>query len=109
MRACIISKSKISVFSTVIHNQLLAHAAAWHTYNNNFRSKQKGKVSIVLATNWFEPKTATKVDKEAADRCMQWVLGSAAHPVFVNGDYPEVMKRNIKEKSEIAGVPNRYG
>lgn len=37
---------------------------------------------------------------------MQWFLGWMAHPVFI-GDYPEVMKTRIFEKSKAKGIPSR--
>ena len=88
---------------------LLAHAKAWHTYDQLFRNSQQGKVSISLLSHWGEPKTDQKVDIDAAERSMEWWLGWFAHPVFVNGDWPEVMKKSIKEKSAVKGIPNRSG
>lgn len=87
---------------------LLAHAKAWHTYNKEFRQKQKGKVSIVVNAQWFEPKTDKEEDIKAADRGMQWFLGWMAHPVFVNGDYPKIMKERILEKNKAQGLTSRF-
>ena len=87
---------------------LLAHAKAWHTYDKEFRSTQQGRVSIVVNAQWFEPKTDKEEDIKAADRGMQWYLGWMAHPVFVNGDYPEVMKTRIMEKSRARGLSSRF-
>lgn len=87
---------------------LLAHAKAWHTYNKEFRRTQRGKVSIVVNAQWFEPKTNKEEDIKAADRGMQWFLGWMAHPVFVDGDYPRVMKTRIMEKSKAQGLPSRF-
>jgi len=78
---------------------LLAHANVWHTYDKEFRRTQQGRVSIVVYPQWFEPKTDREEDIKAADHGMQWFLGWMAHPVFVNGDYPQVMKTRIVEKS----------
>lgn len=85
---------------------LLAHAKAWHTYDKEFRSAQQGKVSLVVNAQWYEPKTNKEEDIKAADRGMQWFLGWMAHPVFI-GDYPEVMKTRILEKSKAKGIPSR--
>lgn len=85
---------------------LLAHAKAWHTYDKEFRSAQQGKVSLVVNAQWYEPKTNKEEDIKAADRGMQWFLGWMAHPVFI-GDYPEVMKTRIFEKSKAKGIPSR--
>ena len=86
---------------------LLAHAKAWHSYDKDFRSTQKGRVSIVVNSQWFERKTQKTEDIQAADRGMQWYLGWMAHPIF-KGDYPEVMKQSIKVKSDAEGIPCRY-
>lgn len=88
------------------HNMLLAHAKAWHTYNKEFRGIQNGKVSVVVNAQWYEPKTSKEEDIKAADRGMQWFLGWMAHPVFI-GDYPEIMKTQIMEKSKVKGIPSR--
>ena len=93
-------------FCAAGHNMLLAHAKAWHTYDKEFRSIQKGKVSVVVNAQWYEPKTDKEEDVKAADRGMQWFLGWMAHPVFI-GDYPEVMKTRIMEKSNAQGIPSR--
>jgi len=91
----------------VAYVMLLAHAKAWHTYDQVFRATQQGKVSIILNVQWGEPKTDKEADKEAADRSIEWWLGWFANPVFVNGDWPDVMKKIVKEKSEAKGIPNR--
>lgn len=85
---------------------LLAHAKAWHTYDKEFRGAQRGKVSLVVNAQWYEPKTNKEEDIKAADRGMQWFLGWMAHPLFI-GDYPEVMKNRILEKSKAKGIPSR--
>lgn len=46
-------------------------------------------------------------DVEAADRQNHFMLGWFAHPIFVNGDYPDVMKYYIWRKSVEANVTNR--
>ena len=86
---------------------LLAHAKAWHTYDQVFRATQQGKVSITLNVKWGEPKRDKQADKDAAHRNIEWFLGWFANPVFVNGDWPDVMKKIVKEKSEAKRIPNR--
>ena len=95
-------------FNAAGHNMLLAHAKAWHTYDKEFRKTQQGRVSIVVNAQWFEPKTDREEDIKAADRGMQWFLGWMAHPVFVDGDYPQVMKTRIMEKSKAQGLSSRF-
>jgi lactase-phlorizin hydrolase len=86
------------------HNLIKAHAAAWHTYDEQFRAGQAGCISVTLDSDWKEPLDASNPsDVEAAERDMQFKLGWFAHPIYVNGDYPEVMKQKIAEKSAAEG------
>ncbi|VVD00782.1 unnamed protein product [Leptidea sinapis] len=58
-------------------NVLLAHATAYHIYNNEFRDSQDGQIGI-------------------------W--GQFTHPIFSeNGDFPEKMKQLIEYKSFMQG------
>ncbi|XP_055010701.1 lactase-like a [Boleophthalmus pectinirostris] len=86
------------------HNIIKAHAKVWHTYDTQWRSKQKGMVGISLTADWGEPVDSTNQrDIEAADRYMQFSLGWFASPVFY-GDYPQVMKEYIGRKSGQQGL-----
>ena len=38
---------------------------------------------------------------------MQFQLGIFAYPIFVMGDYPEVVKNIVGNRSEAAGIPSR--
>uniref|UniRef100_A0A8C5LYM6 Cytosolic beta-glucosidase n=1 Tax=Leptobrachium leishanense TaxID=445787 RepID=A0A8C5LYM6_9ANUR len=89
------------------HNMLLAHAKAWHAYNNSYKSQQKGLVSIALNSDWAEPfdPNSTK-DKEATERYLAFRLGWFAKPIFVDGDYPEVMKVEVSKRSKEQGLQN---
>ncbi|NXS97457.1 LPH hydrolase, partial [Jacana jacana] len=82
----------------VAHTILKAHAKVWHLYNDKYRSQQLGKVGLVLNSDWAEPKTPTSSeDVRASERYLQFMLGWFAHPIFVNGDYPDVLKAQIQE------------
>ncbi|KAK2819810.1 hypothetical protein Q7C36_021456 [Tachysurus vachellii] len=86
------------------HNIIKAHAKVWHTYDIQWRNKQKGMVGISLSTDWGEPVDITNQrDIEAADRYMQFYLGWFAAPLF-SGDYPQVMKEYIGRKSAQQGL-----
>ena len=50
---------------TARHNTVRAHAEAWHVYDKEFRSEQKGLVGITLNTDWVQPITPN--DQGAAD------------------------------------------
>ncbi|XP_021504301.1 lactase/phlorizin hydrolase [Meriones unguiculatus] len=84
------------------HAVLKAHARAYHTYDEKYRQEQKGVISLSLNTPWVEPKDpGLQRDVEAADRMLQFTLGWFAHPIFRNGDYPDVMKWNVGNRSEL--------
>ncbi|KAK2906305.1 lactase/phlorizin hydrolase-like isoform X2 [Channa argus] len=97
----------------VTHNMLKSHAEAWHVYNDKYRVKQGGKVGIALNSDWAEPMNPSKPeDIAAANRYLQHMLGWFAHPIFVDGDYPAILKTQIEEKrkkcplSEPARLPH---
>ena len=49
------------------------------------------QVGITLNVNWGEPRDASNDDDLiASDNFMQFQLGWYAHPIFVDGKYPEV-------------------
>jgi beta-glucosidase/6-phospho-beta-glucosidase/beta-galactosidase len=52
---------------------------------------------------WREPFSQDHKDISAAERARQFTVGWFAHPVFVNGDYPDVMKQLIAAKSLVEG------
>lgn len=86
----------------VSHVILKAHARVYHTYDEKYRQEQKGVISLSLNTHWVEPKDPGVLrDVEAADRMLQFSLGWFAHPIFRNGDYPDVMKWNVGNRSEL--------
>ncbi|CAH1801974.1 unnamed protein product [Owenia fusiformis] len=87
------------------HTIIKSHAKAWHTYDTKYRATQKGKIGITLDSDWKEAFNASNPDDvAAADRAMQFKLGWFAHPIFVNGDYPEVMKAAVYNKSMAQGL-----
>ncbi|KAK6192748.1 hypothetical protein SNE40_004170 [Patella caerulea] len=92
------------------HNMIKAHAAAYHVYTTEFKSFQQGEVGITLNVNWFEPLNInSQSDLDAQDRGLQFLFGWFAHPIFANGDYPDIMKALIRNKTEelTPGSPSR--
>uniref|UniRef100_A0A3P8S8X5 Lactase n=1 Tax=Amphiprion percula TaxID=161767 RepID=A0A3P8S8X5_AMPPE len=86
----------------VAHNLIKAHAKAYHTYDDKYRTSQGGLVSIALNADWIEPKDVNVLrEVRAADRALQFQLGWFAHPIFKNGDYPDAMKWQVGNKSEL--------
>ena len=59
-----------------------------------------GKIGITLNVGWSEPFDKNNPDDlETSDRDINFNLGWFAHAIYVNGDYPEVMKKNVYDKS----------
>lgn len=91
---------------TVAHNLIKAHANVYHTYDDKYRKSQGGLISIALSADWFEPKDVNMFrEVTAADRALQFQLGWFAHPIFKNGDYPDAMKWQVGNKSELQRLP----
>ncbi|XP_061648558.1 lactase/phlorizin hydrolase-like isoform X2 [Phyllopteryx taeniolatus] len=89
----------------VAHNLIKAHAKAYHIYDEKYRKSQGGQVSLALNSDWVEPKDVRVLrEVAAADRAMQFQLGWFAHPIFKNGDYPDAMKWQVGNKSELQGL-----
>uniref|UniRef100_A0A2K5J2E8 Lactase/phlorizin hydrolase n=1 Tax=Colobus angolensis palliatus TaxID=336983 RepID=A0A2K5J2E8_COLAP len=87
------------------HNLIKAHAEAWHLYNDVYRASQGGVISITISSDWAEPRDpSNQEDVEAARRYVQFMGGWFAHPIFKNGDYNEVMKTRIRDRSLAAGL-----
>ncbi|KAJ4444306.1 hypothetical protein ANN_06098, partial [Periplaneta americana] len=85
---------------------LMAHSKAFHVYNDEFRSKQNGKVGISLNAEWYEPESNSTSDQQAAELGMQFVLGLFANPIFSKqGDYPNVVKEQVNKISAAEGYP----
>ncbi|KAL0994850.1 hypothetical protein UPYG_G00128060 [Umbra pygmaea] len=80
------------------HNLLKAHAAAWHLYNRRYRSHQKGKVSMALASHWIKPSQTRRESVRACQRSLDFVLGWFARPLFTDGDYPPSMRHSLSHR-----------
>ncbi|XP_007889465.2 klotho [Callorhinchus milii] len=82
----------------VAHNLIKAHSKVWHLYNDRYRKTQQGHVSIALASHWVGPKNEDlNVGNIKLCQCsINSVLGWFAKPIFIDGDYPECMKDNLK-------------
>ncbi|XP_019410207.1 PREDICTED: lactase-phlorizin hydrolase [Crocodylus porosus] len=90
----------------VAHTILKAHAKAWHLYDDKYRSQQHGKVGLVLNSDWAEPRSPASLDDvKAAERYMHFMLGWFAHPIFVNGDYPDILKSQIQQTNQHCSSP----
>uniref|UniRef100_A0A8C9HYA9 Glucosylceramidase beta 3 (gene/pseudogene) n=1 Tax=Piliocolobus tephrosceles TaxID=591936 RepID=A0A8C9HYA9_9PRIM len=86
------------------HNLIKTHARSWHSYDSLFRKEQKGMVSLSLFAVWLEPADPNSVsDQEAAKRAIKFHLDFFAKPIFIDGDYPEVVKSQIASMSQKQG------
>uniref|UniRef100_A0A8B9EW89 beta-glucosidase n=1 Tax=Amazona collaria TaxID=241587 RepID=A0A8B9EW89_9PSIT len=91
----------------VAHILLKAHARVYHTYDDKYRASQGGVITLCPNIEWVEPKTPSDPrDIEAADRHLQFLVGWFTHPIFKNGDYPEVMKWQVGNRSELQNLPS---
>uniref|UniRef100_A0A3B3ZQY2 Lactase n=1 Tax=Periophthalmus magnuspinnatus TaxID=409849 RepID=A0A3B3ZQY2_9GOBI len=92
----------------VAHHLIKSHAEAWHLYNDKYRAAQGGQISITLNADWAEPRNPYKQeDIDATYRYVEFFLGWFAHPIYI-GDYSEIMKTTIRERSLAAGLPNGF-
>lgn len=83
---------------------LKAHAEAWHVYDGTYRKQQGGRVGVALSSDWAEPTDPSAAqDVQAAERYLTFTLGWFAHPVFVDGDYPSSLKKQIEQKRAECG------
>ncbi|XP_027341440.1 beta-glucosidase 12-like [Abrus precatorius] len=74
----------------VSHHQLLAHAVAVNVYKGKYQASQKGAIGITLVSHWFVPYSDSKLDQNAAERAIDFMLGWFMGPL-TTGSYPQSM------------------
>ncbi|XP_076626548.1 myrosinase 1-like [Colletes latitarsis] len=85
-----------------IHNTIKAHARAYRIYEKEFKPKQQGEVGFMFSTFAFMPQDPN--DVLAAEIAFEFNAGWTLHPIYSqNGDYPEIMKSIVAEKSRQQG------
>ena len=58
------------------------------------------QISIALSSDWYEPSDyAVDEHVEASIRATSFHLGWFAEPIFLTGDYPELMKAQVAIQS----------
>ncbi|XP_060527146.1 myrosinase 1-like [Cylas formicarius] len=84
------------------YTHVLAHARAYHIYDEEFRALQNGTISIVLDSSWSEPASDSDKDLEAAETQMEFILGLYANPIY-NGNWPRVVIDRVGTRSLLEG------
>ncbi|CAJ1938969.1 unnamed protein product, partial [Sphenostylis stenocarpa] len=79
------------------HYQLLAHAASVQVYKKKYQKSQKGIIGITLVCFWYTPYSNHKVDKDAANRALDFMYGWFMEPL-TSGKYPESMISLVGER-----------
>ena len=67
-----------------------------------------GVCAITINSDWSEPQDANNADDvTAAERLLQCKFGWFANPIFgSDGDYPDVMKKQLAKKCAELGLPH---
>ncbi|BDA42217.1 beta-glucosidase 34 [Coccomyxa sp. Obi] len=76
---------------TCVYNVLRSHAAAVKEFRV---AVPGGKMSMSLVCEWAQPLTNSTADAGAAQRRMEFQMGSFAEPIY-KGDFPESVKQRI--------------
>ncbi|XP_061723740.1 myrosinase 1-like [Cydia pomonella] len=83
---------------------LLAHARAYRVYQEEFKPKYHGEVSIAYQECWFEPKTDQDLEITLLTR--EYLFGRYSHPIFsAAGGWPPALERYMADKSKKEGYP----
>merc|ERR1712135_107597 len=86
------------------HNMLVAHGKTYRKYQETYNADKAGKMGIATKLNWYEPRNPySELDIDATDRAFQFTAGWFLHPMLVNGDYSETMKKYINTRSKKEG------
>ncbi|KAJ0171329.1 hypothetical protein K1T71_012879 [Dendrolimus kikuchii] len=81
-----------------IKNLILAHSKAWRIYDEEFRPKYHGKISLTNALLWIEPKNPE--DQRLADLSNDLGTGMYTHAIFSKtGGWPPAIEKAIEEFS----------
>ena len=100
-----ISSNKGRDLYVAAKNILLAHGRVYRLYEEMYKPLYGGKLGITLNTDWFEPLNEDDPSHVAmAEQSQQFRLGIWASPIF-QGDYPDVVKDVIGNRSQAQGFP----
>ncbi|CAG9792884.1 unnamed protein product [Diatraea saccharalis] len=83
-------------------NIVVAHARAYRIYDEEFRAKYNGRVSLANHFMWFEPQTSE--DEDVAELAIQLAWGRYSHPIFSKeGGYPQAIEEIFANYSAAEG------
>ncbi|KAL4705461.1 hypothetical protein ACJJTC_007033 [Scirpophaga incertulas] len=83
-------------------HMLIAHAKAWRIYDEEFRPKYQGTISMANHIIWYEP--AKRSEKKIAELAMENSAGRYSHPIFSKeGGWPPALEKLIAENSKKEG------
>ena len=80
--------------SLILETFQFLHFSYHEIYPDRMKKSSSAEgVSITLNSEWIEPRNPEDQEHwDAAIRSLQFKLGMFAHPIFINGDYPDIMK-----------------
>jgi len=84
-----------------VHHMLLAHAAAFHLYQTNYKH-QDGKIGLALNLWWHVAETDSFEDNEAQRRARIYEIDWVMRPLFC-GDYPSELREMVDKASKLEG------
>ncbi|XP_075973346.1 myrosinase 1-like [Anticarsia gemmatalis] len=87
-------------------NLLLAHARAYHAYNNDFRPTQGGICGYTISISSAQPLNDTEEDRLALELHTQAEWAIYTDPIFSKeGGFPKELSELVAEKSANQGFP----
>ncbi|XP_075986573.1 myrosinase 1-like [Anticarsia gemmatalis] len=102
-KAPLLNSSAVGTYLCAKH-LVLAHANAYHAYNNDFKPTQGGVCGITVSINWFGPLTDSAEDEFAAEIARQAEWGLYTEPIFsTEGGFPKEFSERVAEKSAQQG------
>ncbi|XP_045762998.1 myrosinase 1-like [Maniola jurtina] len=85
-------------------NVLLAHAKAWRIYDEAFKPKYHGKLSIANNPEWLEP--ASEKDEHLTELAREFGAGRYSDPIYsTEGGWPPSIEKIMAEYSKKQGFP----
>ncbi|XP_013168109.1 PREDICTED: lactase-phlorizin hydrolase-like [Papilio xuthus] len=85
-------------------NLLLAHAKAYHIYDEEFRPTQGGSIFMSIIAQYYD--TEHEEFAQAAEEANDFSWGLYSHPIFSEtGDFPKSLKERVAAKSAEQGFP----